>query len=227
MIQRRNVLVGLAALGALGATMRWSGASLAPEDAVKTIVYKRLDYLSLDAPGVRQFAADYVAAMDISTAKLRLIAALAPLYRRLSSAPGHFLYRSARYGEAASCHTLHLRCKNRLFFFRCQTRSGSCATWAYMIRCGRAATRLPVRSWYPKRSRNPRDRVHNLELSAPLPEVKWVTLTFASASPGVYINLDHSIFAFKFIRLRRARWVCSWLKDGGSACRPGPISMLH
>jgi hypothetical protein len=98
-IQRRNVLVGFAALGALGATMRWSGASLAPEDAVKTIVYKRLDYLSLDPAGVRQFAADYVAAMDISTAKLRLIAAVAPLYRRLSSAPGHFLYRSARYGE--------------------------------------------------------------------------------------------------------------------------------
>jgi hypothetical protein len=98
-IQRRNLLIGLAGLGVLGATLRWSGARLAPEDAVKTIIYKRLDYLSLDTAGVRQFAADYVAAMDISKAKLRLIAAFAPVYRRLSPAPGHFLSSATRYGE--------------------------------------------------------------------------------------------------------------------------------
>lgn len=99
MTQRRNFLIGLAGLGVLGATLRWSGASLAPEDAVKTIIYKRLDYLTLDGAGVSQFAADYISAMNISSAKLRLIGAFAPIYRRLSSAPGHFLYRATRYGE--------------------------------------------------------------------------------------------------------------------------------
>jgi len=98
-MQRRNLLLGLAGLGVLGATLRWSGASLAPEDAVKTIIYKRLDYLPLDGAGVNQFAADYVSAMNISGAKLRLIGAFAPIYRRLSSAPGHFLYFATRYGE--------------------------------------------------------------------------------------------------------------------------------
>jgi hypothetical protein len=98
-IQRRNLLLGLAGLGVVGAALRWSGASLAPQDAVKTIIYKRLDYLSLDAAGVSQFAADYVSAMNISAAKLRLIGALAPIYRRLSSEPGHLLYHATRYGE--------------------------------------------------------------------------------------------------------------------------------
>lgn len=99
MIERRKVLMGLAGLGVLGAGLRWSGASLSPEDAVKTIIHKRLDYLSLDGAGVSQFAADYISAMNISNAKLRLIGVFAPIYRRLSSEPGHFLYRATRYGE--------------------------------------------------------------------------------------------------------------------------------
>ena len=66
--------VGLAALR-LGLTQ--------PEDAVVTVLRKRLSYLKLDEAGLRAFAHDYTAAGKMARGKLRLIAALAPLYRWL------------------------------------------------------------------------------------------------------------------------------------------------
>jgi hypothetical protein len=98
-------LVGVAGVGA---ALRWGGSGLSPEDAIVTIVHKRLGYLSLDEPGVRQFAKDYVAATNISGIKLRLIAALAPIYRRLPTSPANRVARGTRYGEerVVTCYLL-------------------------------------------------------------------------------------------------------------------------
>jgi hypothetical protein len=99
MITRRKLVLGLAGLGGVAAFIGWRVGSATQEDAVLTILRKRLDYLQLDEAGVRQFARDFVANTTISGGKLRLIAAFSPVYRRLVFSPDNFLAHATRFGE--------------------------------------------------------------------------------------------------------------------------------
>lgn len=80
LISRRGVLLGGAAIVGLVA-LRLSLTR--PEDAVVTVLRKRLSYLKLDDAGVLAFAKDFTAAGVMARNKLRVIAAMAPLYRWL------------------------------------------------------------------------------------------------------------------------------------------------
>jgi hypothetical protein len=99
MIKRRHFMLGLAGLGGVVGILGWRIIHATQEDAVITILHKRLDYLKLDDAGVRQFARDFVAKTAISGGKLRLIAAFSPLYRRLVLSPDNFLSHATRFGE--------------------------------------------------------------------------------------------------------------------------------
>jgi len=96
-ISRRSLLAGIGALGALGSLATLRLALAAPDAAVAAVIRKRLGYLRIDDATLAAFARDYTASAAIAPAKLRLIAALLPLYRRLpaeTASPG-----SIRYGE--------------------------------------------------------------------------------------------------------------------------------
>jgi hypothetical protein len=69
------------------------------QDAVITILYKRLDYLKLDEAGVQQFARDFIARTAMRQEKLRLVAAFAPLYRQLPTSPDNVLSHATRLGD--------------------------------------------------------------------------------------------------------------------------------
>ena len=101
MMTRRGVVAGLAGLGGIGAFVGWDFAHSTKEDGVATILYKRLDYLTLDPVGVRQFAQDYVKNMatQISGEKLREVAALGMIYRLLDPSPDNIVSRITRFGE--------------------------------------------------------------------------------------------------------------------------------
>lgn len=79
-VSRRGFLFGGAA--AVGLVALRLGLTQ-PEDAVVTVLRKRLSHLKLDEDGLRAFAADFTAAGKMARGKLRLIAALAPLYQWL------------------------------------------------------------------------------------------------------------------------------------------------
>ena len=81
-ISRRGLLFGGAAvLGLAALRLGWSH----PEDAVTAVLRKRLRHLQLDESGLRDFARDFAASGKMARDKLRLIAALAPLYQWLPS----------------------------------------------------------------------------------------------------------------------------------------------
>jgi len=77
MISRRHLLYG--GLGIIGLTALRLGLTR-PEDAIEIVLRKRLDYLVLEPAGVAAFATDFTAAGVMARGKLRLIAAMAPLY---------------------------------------------------------------------------------------------------------------------------------------------------
>lgn len=80
LISRRALLFGGA--GALGLVALRLGLST-PEDAVVLVLRKRLAHLTLDDAGVRAFAADFTASGKVARSKLRLVAAMSPLYHWL------------------------------------------------------------------------------------------------------------------------------------------------
>lgn len=77
MISRRHLLYG--GLGIVGLAALRLGLTR-PEDAIEIVLRKRLDYLVLEPAGVAAFATDFTAAGAMARGKLRLIAAMAPLY---------------------------------------------------------------------------------------------------------------------------------------------------
>ena len=81
-ITRRGLLFGGAAV--LGLAALRLGLSR-PEDAVIAVLRKRLSYLQLDEASLGNFARDFAASGKMARGKLRLIAALAPLYQWLPS----------------------------------------------------------------------------------------------------------------------------------------------
>jgi hypothetical protein len=98
-LKRRNFVLGLAGLGGIGALAGWDIARVTPEDAVVMVLRKRLNYLTLDEAGVWQFARDCVTRMPVSSAKLRIIAAIAPIYSRLPTSPDTYAGSLTRFGE--------------------------------------------------------------------------------------------------------------------------------
>jgi hypothetical protein len=79
--RRRRFLLGL--IGLCGAVVGWRLVTGRTQDGIVAIVYKCVGYLKLDPAGVRQFALDLDAKHQISTSKLRLIAATAPVYSHM------------------------------------------------------------------------------------------------------------------------------------------------
>lgn len=80
-MKRRGFLLGSAAVAALAG---WRFGRARDEDGVAGVIYKRLGYLPLDEAGVRQFASDFTSRHLVSSAKLRTVAALGSLFRRVS-----------------------------------------------------------------------------------------------------------------------------------------------
>jgi hypothetical protein len=96
-MKRRTFLASAAAL--LVGVIGWRAAASSPESAVIKVVHKKLDYLKLDAAGVRRFAADLVARKAISSARLRVIDAAGELYTGLSMSHDGALVNAIRHGE--------------------------------------------------------------------------------------------------------------------------------
>lgn len=95
MISRRQLLLG-GVCGLFGLAALRLGL-VTPEAAVVTIIRRQLAYLILSDADIENFARDMTAAGKTSRNKLRLIAALAPLYRLLPVGGGG--PASVRYGE--------------------------------------------------------------------------------------------------------------------------------
>lgn len=75
-MKRRHFLYALSGVASLtAAVFGWRYLHMTGQDAIVSIVSRRLNYLRLDAAGLRRFAADFVATQDISGAKLRSLAA--------------------------------------------------------------------------------------------------------------------------------------------------------
>ena len=95
MISRRKLLLGGA--GGLFGLFALRLGLVTPEAAVATIIRRQLAYLTLSDVDIESFAHDLTAAGKTSRNKLRLIAAMAPLYRLLPVGGGG--PASVRYGE--------------------------------------------------------------------------------------------------------------------------------
>ncbi len=94
MIKRRYLLLaGLA--GLIGIRFAMSSDI----DAIVMVLRKRLNYLDLDAAGLRAFARDLVAANQISEIRLRALSAISPLYEQYDSSAQGALPHAIRHGE--------------------------------------------------------------------------------------------------------------------------------
>jgi len=98
-MRRRNFFLGLAGLGALGAVGGWRFARTTPQEAIMTVLRKRLDYLILDEAGMRRFAADMLSRSGISSLRLRALSTLAPLYNHLALTGHDGWLENVRHGE--------------------------------------------------------------------------------------------------------------------------------
>ncbi len=99
MIKRRHFIWGVVAGGSVAALLGLRVGLSTREDGVIAILRKRLPYLKLEESGLHEFAREFLTKAEMSTAKLRLIAAFAPLYGRLSNSPDHLVARKLRFGE--------------------------------------------------------------------------------------------------------------------------------
>jgi hypothetical protein len=99
-IRRRGFLIGLGGLSVLaGVAGGWRAGRTTPQEAVITVLRKRLDYLRLDEDGVQRFADDLMARDLVSPVRLRALAAFAPLYNRLSMSGHEGWLQAVRHGE--------------------------------------------------------------------------------------------------------------------------------
>ena len=96
-MNRRQLVIGsiAGAVAVLGA--RFGLAS--PEDAIIRVLHKRLDYLKLDADGVRRFAADAQQKNTISHFRLVVIDFVGPLYTDTNVSPDGRFGSALRHGE--------------------------------------------------------------------------------------------------------------------------------
>lgn len=99
-MRRRRFLFGLAGLATTAAAlMGWRYRQVTAQEAIVSIVRDRLHYLRIDPDGLRRFAADVLAAEDISHVKLRSLVAAGPLARHLPLPAGSALAAGIAYGE--------------------------------------------------------------------------------------------------------------------------------
>jgi hypothetical protein len=73
----------LAAALAAGGLLVWAFSRSTQEETIAAMVYTRLSYLKLDPTGVQHFARDFAARGLLSSARLRTVGLVWPLYRRL------------------------------------------------------------------------------------------------------------------------------------------------
>ena len=99
MISRRRWFAAAASGVAALAGLRYMTSD--EEDGIVEVLRKRLDYLMLDEPGVRAFAADLTAHdnNNLRHSKLRLIDAAEPVYTRLPRSPNALTHR-LEHGES-------------------------------------------------------------------------------------------------------------------------------
>jgi hypothetical protein len=88
-----------ATLGALVVASGWRYLHSNQEEAVLLVLRKRLDYLKLDPQGMRAFAADLVSRQVLSPMRLKLVSAVAPLYKRVGLNGHDVLQETIRHGE--------------------------------------------------------------------------------------------------------------------------------
>jgi len=96
-MKRRAWMIAMLAGGGAVAGWRWLRGN--EENAIRIVIYKRLDYLNLDAAGVAAFARDVVARQEVSKARLRALDVVAPLYNRLSLSGDGPVARLVQHGE--------------------------------------------------------------------------------------------------------------------------------
>jgi hypothetical protein len=96
MKRRYFVLAGLAGAGAL-TLGRYALSS--EQDAIVKVLYKKLDYLKLDAAGVQRFAQDVVRAHVMSSFRLRVIDSAGPFYTRMALSDNNQVESGIRHGE--------------------------------------------------------------------------------------------------------------------------------
>jgi hypothetical protein len=97
MNRRALLLSGFVGTAALVA---WPAMTTTDEYVIEMVVRKRLDYLKLDAEGVRRFARDTVALHSVSHVRLKALATLKPIYERFYLSAGtNSLANLLRHGE--------------------------------------------------------------------------------------------------------------------------------
>jgi hypothetical protein len=96
-MKRRVFLISAAA--AVGTVIGWRLTGSRQQAAIAKVLYKRLDYLKLDAGGVRRFAEDLSSRKVISSLRLRILDAAGELYTGATPAAGGRIDRALRHGE--------------------------------------------------------------------------------------------------------------------------------
>jgi hypothetical protein len=94
----RRTVIAAACAGLLGVG-GWRFLRSHDEEAVLMVLRKRLGYLRLDEAGMRAFATDLAARKLVSSAKLRLMVTLGPLYRRMDLGERNSVTTAIRHGE--------------------------------------------------------------------------------------------------------------------------------
>ncbi len=97
MLSRRGFMVS--ALAGLSGLLAWQLFRGSMEDAIVSMLRKRLDYLTLDDNGLNAFARDAVANGVIARPKLHLMAAAGSQYARLVSPGAGYIGHTVRHGE--------------------------------------------------------------------------------------------------------------------------------
>jgi len=96
-MKRRHFV--LAAAVGLGGALGLRFALSKDESAIVKTIYKKLDYLKLEAAGVRSFARDLAAHGVISSSRLLIIDAAGPLYTHFEMPKSNKLGNLIRHGE--------------------------------------------------------------------------------------------------------------------------------
>ena len=96
-MKRRYFL--LSALAGVCGIAGWRFASSNEHTAIAKVLQKRLGYLKLDPDGVQQFCRDLSASGAISSARLRFIDAVGPIYTLPALSSDNRIDNSIRHGE--------------------------------------------------------------------------------------------------------------------------------
>lgn len=96
-MKRRHFIAG--AVAAVTALAGWRVLQSSDYDAIVAILEKRLAYLKKDPEGVKAFARAQAAAHQISSAKIRVVSILRPLYSRIALDSENRFTNGIHHGE--------------------------------------------------------------------------------------------------------------------------------